>query len=51
MIRFKNYKRKVKGKLIIKEYPTVTHSHSGHFRGLLKELDNQEIFQTRYYLY
>ena len=29
--------KKAKGKLIIKEYPTAS-PHSGHFRGLLKEL-------------
>ena len=29
--------KKAKGKLIIKEYPTAS-AHSGHFRGLLKEL-------------
>lgn len=30
-------KKKTKGTLVIKEYPTAT-AHSGHFKGLLKEL-------------
>ena len=33
------------GKLIVKEYPTAS-AHSGHFRGLLKELSIKKSFKT-----
>ena len=36
--------KKAKGKLIIKEYPTAS-AHSGHFRGLLKELAIKKSFK------
>ena len=36
--------RKTQGKLIIKEYPTAS-AHSGHFRGLLKELAIKKSFK------
>ena len=36
--------KKAKGKLIIKEYPTAS-AHSGHFRGLLKELAVKKSFK------
>ena len=44
MIRFKKLQKKAKGKLIIKEYPTAS-AHSGHFRGLLKELAIKKSFK------
>ena len=44
MIKLQSYKRNSKGKLIIKEYPTAS-AHSGHFRGLLKELAIKKSFK------
>ena len=41
--KIQKLQKKAKGKLIIKEYPTV--SHSGHFRGLLKELIIKKSFK------
>ena len=39
-----NIQKMTKGKLIIKEYPTAS-AHSGHFRGLIKELDIKKSFK------
>ena len=37
--------KKTSGKLIVKEYPTAS-AHSGHFRGLIKELAIKKSFKT-----
>ena len=42
--KIQKLQKKAKGKLIIKEYPTAS-SHSGHFRGLLKELAIKKSFK------
>ena len=42
--RIEKFKQKVKGKLIIKEYPTAS-AHSGHFRALLNELRLKKAFK------
>lgn len=41
--RFESLKVKAKGKLVVKEYPTKS-AHSGHFRALLKELQQKKDF-------
>lgn len=42
--RIDKFRQKVKGKLIIKEYPTAS-AHSGHFRALLNELRLKKAFK------
>ena len=42
--KIQKLQKKAKGKLIIKEYPTAS-AHSGHFRGLLKELAIKKSFK------
>jgi len=39
-------RKKTQGKLIIKEYPTAS-AHSGHFRGLIKELKIKRQFSPK----
>jgi len=41
--RFESVKLKTKGKLVVKEYPTKS-AHSGHFKALLKELQQKRNF-------
>ena len=41
--RFESVKLKTKGKLVVKEYPTKS-AHSGHFKSLLKELQQKRNF-------
>ena len=44
MTNFTQIRKKTSGKLIIKEYPTAS-AHSGHFRGLIKELAIKKSFK------
>ena len=45
--KIEDLKSKVKGRLIIKEYPTAAAS-TNHFRALLNELNLKRNFQTGY---
>lgn len=42
--RFANVKMKTQGNLIVKEYPTKS-AHAGHFKALLKELEQKKDFK------
>ena len=42
--RFNNLKLKTNGRLVVKEYPTKS-AHAGHFKALLKELEQKKDFR------